>query len=281
MIKLKNILKKFPYIKNFVTRLNNIELEIDTLKLEIDALKSKIDIDDNLFDKFQKDKYAENYQSIYKKENPLVTVCIGTYNRGYILIERALKSILNQDYNNIELIIVGDGCTDDTEQLVSKIKYKQLKFINLPKQNNYPKNPFHKWMVAGTIPFNYALNLAKGDFITHLDDDDEFIFNRISKLVKFIQETQADLVWHPFWEENENDKNQWKLNKTEYFKKGYVTTSSVFYHHWFKEIPWDIDAFKYLEPGDWNRFRKIKYLGAKIIRYPEPLLKHYKERQNV
>lgn len=250
--------------------------KIENLYEEIDILRSKIDIDAHLFDKFQSERSLEDYQCIYEKEFPLVSVCVGTYNRGRILIERSLRSILNQTYKNLEVIVVGDCCTDDTEELVSNIKDERLHFVNLPQRGNYPKNAKLRWMVAGTATVNHALNIAKGDFITHLDDDDEYSLDRIEKLLKFIQKKYADFVWHPFFKESSNGK--WRLSQSEHFKKGQVTTSAVFYHSWFKNIPWDINAYKYHEPGDWNRFRKIKYLGAVMLRYPEPLLRHYKER---
>jgi glycosyltransferase involved in cell wall biosynthesis len=131
-------------------------------------------------------------------------------------------------------------------------------------------------MVAGTAAVNHALDLSNGDFITHLDDDDEHLPGRIAKLVGFAQRSRIDLVWHPFWREMNNGK--WQLRWAEAFRKNQVTTSSVFYHKWFKQIPWDINAYKYAEPGDWNRFRKFRYLGARMARFPEPLLKHYRER---
>ena len=136
--------------------------------------------------------------------------------------------------------------------------------------------PEWHWMVAGTTAMNYALDLANGDFITHLDDDDRHRPDRLSKLVQFIQETRSDLVWHPFWRETATRK--WQLKSAKYFRKNEVTTSSVLYHKWFRRIPWDIDAYKYREPGDWNRFRKFRYLGANMSRFPEPLLKHFMER---
>jgi hypothetical protein len=62
-------------------------------------------------------------------------------------------------------------------------------------------SPEWHWIVAGTTAVNYTLKLANGDFITHLDDDDKHLPERIGKLVQFIQKTHADLVCHPFWRE--------------------------------------------------------------------------------
>ena len=69
--------------------------------------------------RYQRFKNEHKYK--IKNTNPLITVCIPTYNRGPILIERAVKSVLSQTYQNFELMIVGDHCTDDTQELVSKI----------------------------------------------------------------------------------------------------------------------------------------------------------------
>jgi hypothetical protein len=45
-----------------------------------------------------------------------------------------------------------------------------------------------------------------------------------------------------------------------------------------RQIGWDPLAYRYGEPGDWNRFRKLKYLGARAERHDGALLKHYRER---
>jgi len=264
----KKILK-IPIINKLIFSILDIQDAIDTLY-------SRFDVTDELYEKFQNEKISNTYLDIFKKKNPLVSVCIATYNRSELLVNRCIKSILNQDYENIEVIVVGDCCTDDTEALIKQIRDKRLHFYNLPERGAYPEDPTLRWMVAGTKPTNQALKIANGDFITHLDDDDEHLPNRIIKLVHFIQQHEMDFVWHPFWRENKNGK--WELNTSYHFRRNEVTTSSSFYHKWLKQIPWDIKAYRYNEPGDWNRFRKLKYLGAKTARFPEPLLKHYKEK---
>ena len=240
--------------------------QIDTLSCKLDMLLSKVDLGDELYNTFNTARSSNNYQSVYAEREPLVTVCIATYNRSDLLLKRSLNSVLSQDYKNLEIIVVGDACTDETEALVSKINDSRVIFINLPERGHYPEDPLRRWMVAGTTPVNYALGLARGHFITHLDDDDEYASDRITKLVNFTLMTKADLVWHPFW--SQTSYNKWRLNTAYQFKYGNVTTSS-------RQISWDINAHKYLEPGDWNRLRKLIYLDAHVVRYPEPLLKHY------
>lgn len=63
---------------------------------------------------------------------PLISVIIPTYNRSKLLTERAIPSVLAQSYKNFELIVVGDHCTDDTEQCFKKIDDSRVKFVNLP-----------------------------------------------------------------------------------------------------------------------------------------------------
>lgn len=225
---------------------------------------------------FRAARRSSAYQVAYDAPQPLVTVCVATYNRGALLTERCLASLLRQDYRNLQIVVVGDGCTDDTEQRVAALGDSRIEFINLQQRGEYPTEPRHRWMVAGTVAVNHALSLARGQFITHLDDDDEHLPDRVSKLVALMQATRADIIWHPF--DYERVPDEWHVNEARHFAVNNVSTSSVFYHHWLRAVPWDINAWRYNEPGDWNRFRKIRYLGVHAVRAPERFLKHYRER---
>ncbi|MGZ3406785.1 MAG: glycosyltransferase family 2 protein [Polyangia bacterium] len=246
------------------------------LERELDAVRSRHDLGDAHVDEIQRARQTAEYRAPYAKKTPLVTLCIGTYNRAGLLIERSLRSALAQDWPALEVIVVGDACTDDTAARVAAVGDERVRFVNLPVRGAYPTEPHWRWMVAGTTPFNHALELAQGDFITHLDDDDEHPPERVRKLVGALQKSGADLVWHPFHVEQLD--GSWTLNSAADFRKNQVTTSAVLYHRWFRRVPWDLDAWRYLEPGDWNRFRKLRWLGAHTVRFDEPLLRHYKER---
>lgn len=262
---------------SFFKKKSLLSLE-ERLSNEIDITRCRIDLDPAIADEFDTIRYTSSYQDVFKKTQPLVTVCICTYNRAELLTKRTLPSILNQSYRNIEVIVIGDCCTDSTQEDISSLNDDRIQFINLDQRGEYPNTPNDRWRVAGTKPVNHALSLAKGDFITHLDDDDRYPEDRIEKLLAFAQNKEADIIWHPFYREKGNGK--WKLVQANKFVAGSVTTSSVFYHNWFKCIGWDINAWRFKEPGDWNRFRKFKYLGANAYFYPEPMLYHYKEGSN-
>jgi hypothetical protein len=253
-----------------------IERRVRNFSDELDNIRSRLDFDERVVDRYFAEKLLDPYNAVFEAREPLVTVCIATYNRGKLLTERAIPSILNQTYKNLELIVIGDCCTDDTATRIAQIADPRLTFVNLPTRGVYPSSPELRWMVAGTVPINHALSLANGHFITHLDDDDEHTADRLEKLVSYALKEKAELVWHPFY--SEDQKGRWQLENAERFQVNQVTTSSVLYHHWFRNVSWDLNAWRFREPGDWNRFRKFKYLGAKCLRYPEPLLRHYRER---
>ncbi len=258
-------------LEHQVARLSGVsDYALDRLN-QMDLFKSSREVPRTLVEEFVDWKRTNSVPA-----RPLVSVCVATYNRARLLTERCIPSILGQTYGHFEVIVVGDGCTDETEELIRRFHDSRLKFVNLPRRGHYPEDPARQWFVAGAQAMNEALVLARGDFITHLDDDDEYLPERLEKLVAFARERVCDLIWHPFWWEDGD--GQWMLNQAKEFVLGQVTTSSVFYRSWFARIGWDLDSYLLMEPADWHRFRRIKYVGPAGMRYPEPLLRHYRER---
>ncbi|MGO9112926.1 MAG: glycosyltransferase family 2 protein [Thermoguttaceae bacterium] len=263
---LKNSLEVIPELKD------ELGLWKATLRYEMEVLKSSLKVAPELVEEFDLWKATTPIP-----EEPLVTVCVATYNRPHLLVARCLQSIRAQTYEKLEILVVGDGASIETCQAVKKINDSRITFFNLPERGHYPSNASRRWLVAGTAPANEALRRARGDYITHLDDDDEYLPDRIERLVGFARETKADFVWHPFWVESDRG---WVVLPCDELRQGSVTTSSVFYRWWFKKIEWDVDAHMLLEPGDWNRFRRFKYFQPLMLRYPEPLLRHYPEQRS-
>src|SRR5207237_331107 len=114
---------------------------------------------------------------------PLVTVRIATYNRGRMVVDRAISSALMQTYKNLEVVVVGDCCDASTELAVRSVKDPRVRFENLPVHSEYPSNANHRWMVVGIPPMNRGLDLARGDWIAPLDDDDEFTEDHVEVLL--------------------------------------------------------------------------------------------------
>jgi glycosyltransferase involved in cell wall biosynthesis len=254
-------------------RLDTVERQVLALHESLDALKSSLELSPELIAEFE----AWKARHPPADGRPLVSVCIATYNRSELLMTRSMPSVLGQTYGDFELIVVGDGCTDDTAEAIAAVTDERVQFVNLPRTGPYPADPLRRWMVAGTAAMNKALSLTRGDFVTHLDDDDEYLPTRLEELVDFAVREKSDLVWHPFWYQPP-ETDAWQLNEAPAFTSRNVTTSSVLYRSWLARIEWDPASHLLREPGDWNRFRRMKYLDLASARYPRPLLRHYRER---
>jgi len=122
----------------------------------------------------------------YKTETdslPLVSIIIATYNRSNILLKRTLPSILAQSYKNIEIIIVGDKCIDNTANLLNNYPDKRVKFYDLYIRGLYPSNIKDRWFVQGTAPRNKGMRLAKGKWFVFISDDDILFPNHVETLL--------------------------------------------------------------------------------------------------
>jgi glycosyltransferase involved in cell wall biosynthesis len=112
----------------------------------------------------------------------LVSCIIPTRNRqGHL--KKALDSVIAQTYRDLEIIVVDDASEDNTEILVNK-------YVEMDNRIKYFKN--HK-SLGGSGARNVGIRMAKGDYIAFLDDDDEWINNKIENQVKRIQNFDAVL----------------------------------------------------------------------------------------
>lgn len=104
---------------------------------------------------------------------PLVSVIIPTYNRGYT-IERCISSVLNQTYNELEVIIVDDGSNDCTKEIIGKIVDNRIHYVVLEKQ------------VGACSARNIGIDMSNGSIIAFQDSDDEWELDKIEKQVEIL-----------------------------------------------------------------------------------------------
>ena len=217
----------------------------------------------------------DNSKDDSSNKKPLVSVRIPTYNRGKILAERTIPSVLRQTYQNFELVIVGDHCTDSTEDLLKKFNDNRIRFFNLPKRGNYPDGLSHRWMVAGVEPANEGIELCSGDWIAPLDDDDEFSEDHLEVLLNYALEHKYEMVYGIV--QMEKQPGKWENLGSYPLKCGGICHLSVLYHSKLKFFRYDINAWKYGEPADWNMWRRMKEAGARIGFVDKVVGKHYLE----
>jgi hypothetical protein len=198
--------------------------------------------------------------------NPLVSVLICTYNRGKLLVERTLPSILNQTYPNLEVVIVGDCCPDDTPQRMAGIDDPRVRFLNLPERGRYPRRKEHLWMVAGTVPGNKCLELAKGRWIAYLDDDDVFTPDHIEVLLKAAYERDLELIYglHRY----ERTPDAWKTNSPSFPTgrrpyKGNIGHSTALYRSYLTFFKYDTESWRADLPADWQLWMRMGRCGVR------------------
>lgn len=100
--------------------------------------------------------------------NAIVTIYIPTHKRPSLL-KRALKSVQEQTYRNLEIYVVVDGYCQETIEYISKAAEKDTRIVYTINNES----------VGACVSRNIAIKNATGDFITGLDDDDYFEKNRI------------------------------------------------------------------------------------------------------
>ena len=126
------------------------------------------------------------------KEYPLVSIIIPTYNRPHLLCE-AIDSCLTQTYSNIEIIVVNDGGTKETENIL-KERYKNVVGIHTKYQVNDEKviKYFYKENGGVSSARNYGLKKASGEYINFLDDDDLLLPEKIELQVSFFKKNEKN-----------------------------------------------------------------------------------------
>ena len=97
------------------------------------------------------------------RAGPLVSVVVATYNSSHLL-RYALRSILLSDHWNLDVVVVGDHCTDDTPSVISSLADERIRFINLERNSGQQ-----------ATPNNVGVAAARGEYIAFLNHDDVWL----------------------------------------------------------------------------------------------------------
>jgi glycosyltransferase involved in cell wall biosynthesis len=123
-----------------------------------------------------------------EKNIPYVSVIIPTYNRA-LLLGRAIQSILNQTYQNFEIIVVDDCSSDDTEKVINGFYDKRMRYIR------------HEERKGANAARNTGIKSATGRYIAFQDSDDEWLPEKLEKQVRAFKDGPSDLgvVYTSYW----------------------------------------------------------------------------------
>ena len=114
---------------------------------------------------------------------PVVSVVMATFNRSNI-IGHSIQSLISGSFQEWELIVVGDACTDDTASVIERISDPRIRFINLAQNCGEQSGPN-----------NIGAEMARGEYLAFLNHDDLWLQDHLERSVKRLRETDADLIF--------------------------------------------------------------------------------------
>ena len=126
--------------------------------------------------------------------NSKVSVITASYNCAKF-IEESIKSVLNQTYDNLELIIIDDCSTDNTDEIIKKyLSDQRIRYLKNEKNS------------GAAVSRNYALREAKGKWIAFLDSDDLWLPEKLELQVNFMKYHNYNFSYTSYEEIDENGK---------------------------------------------------------------------------
>jgi glycosyltransferase involved in cell wall biosynthesis len=211
----------------------------------------------------------------------LVSVVIPTLHRPKLVL-RAIQSVLNQTYQDIEVIVVIDGPDEDTFAAVRSVKDPRLQVAINPRSLT----------AAGAR--NVGVDRATGEWIAFLDDDDEWLSSKLERQVAFASECGpalvsclsrvvtpiATYVWPGVIYDNSTPLDEYLFDRRSLFRGlGFIQTSSYLLpRRLFNEVRFNVES----PHDDWELILRLsKQIGIRIETVPEVLVLLYFEENRI
>ncbi len=216
--------------------------------------------------------------------NPLVSVVISTYNEAESgLLQKAVRSVVDQTYTNWECIIVGDATSHAglIESFLAELNDDRIRFVNRTERGGP--------LEAGARPKRDGVPLSSGEYLCFLDADDQYTLDHIEALLRpFLDDPQTDLtfgnmlvycpigakrrlsyVWHGKW----NNKMRWRMmNRTNFFGPSTAMIKRTSYDACGGIQP---DGFMY----DWRLWQRLIRTGHdRFCHVPKTVVHYYAPR---
>lgn len=133
--------------------------------------------------------------------NKKVSIIVPVYNAADYL-DRCMKSLLEQSYSNVEIVLIDDGSTDESSQRCDEFakQYEQVKVIHTPN--------------AGvSAARNRGIETCDGDYLTFVDADDVLSGDMITYLVDILEQTGSDVAGCDYWEFSKEEDLQKRMQE--------------------------------------------------------------------
>ena len=166
-------------------------------------------------DKQKQAKRILNSDDGIERVEGLVSIIMPSYNTAPY-ISSSIQSVINQTYNNWELIIVDDCSTDNTEDVLSEIKDDRIRFFKNEKNS------------GAAVSRNKALREAKGQWVAFLDSDDLWMPDKLEKQIRFMMDNGYSFSYTNY-KEIDTDGNETGVKVT---GPKHVTKTGMYNYCW-------------------------------------------------
>jgi glycosyltransferase involved in cell wall biosynthesis len=209
----------------------------------------------------------------YSQNDPKISVITPNYNYGHF-IGRTIESVIGQDYDNLEHIVVDDGSTDNSVDIIKKYVEEFPGKVRLIRQEN-------KGQAAA---INTGLKNITGDIIAWINSDDWYCDNVFGKIIKeFHKNPQIDLVYGPYYNVDTEGRKRflYKDIKFSYFMACMVgfgqmmASSTVFWKVGLQKKAGYLDeSFSYAMDNEYFS-RLTKDAAIKRVRFPVAVFRYH------
>lgn len=177
-------------------------------------------------------------------KNKKVSIIMPAYNCERT-IKQAIESVINQDYDNKELIIINDGSSDNTENEIKKIKSEKIKLYTIKNQ-------------GVSHARNYGIKHSSGEYLMFIDSDDEYTPHFIRKMVEILEHSNVDQVCSSYYTLNNNSKIIGKISyKNHIFSNSCDCIIQLQKNNLFNQV--------------WNKIYKLKIIKKNKIYFEEKI----------
>lgn len=201
-----------------------------------------------------------------------VSVIVPVYN-GENYIRDCFNSILGQTLKELEIIVINDGSTDQTREIIDEYKEKYPQIIQCITKENEGQGKAR----------NIGINMAKGEFVTFVDSDDKIAPTMLEEMLERAKEEQAEVVICDYNEITENKKILKKAisQRTEDLKRDYIVSVAGPCNKLIQTDLLKKNSLYFLETGIYEDIAMIPLLGiyANKMVYLEKAFYDYYIRQ--
>lgn len=140
---------------------------------------------------------SDGYERAFSDPTPLVSITIPTVDRSELLRTRSLRSVLEQTYENIEVVVVGDAAPPEVEEAVGSFGDERARYVHRPHRYD-PGDARRRWLVGSVPARNEALRVARGSWVVAFDDDDLMHPRHVERLLAAARAEHAEVSYGRF-----------------------------------------------------------------------------------